>query len=222
MLRLPHLALAALALVPLTAPAIARAQSDTSTVAPPSPPVTEARPLVLVVDPGPVRVSSDRLLRVIRAATRRDVVRITDARAEDSSGTVTIAYEGSGGWLVRFDSRGRSAVRHERIRRPGALDASLSAAVLHVLGDLETAATPARAESIPAPPIPGPTSQEPPSAEPGDRMLVMWVDEILDPFASLPRPAARDVVTYSEVLDPFGPAAPGRAGWSEVIDPWDR
>ena len=222
MLRLPHLALAALAL--LTAPALARAQSEASTVAPSTvAPASEPRPLVLVVDPGPVRVSSDRLLRVIRAATRRDVVRITDARAEGSSGTLTIAYEGSGGWLVRFDSRGRSAVRHERIRRPGALDASLSAAVVHVIGDLETASSaPASAESIPAASTPGPSSPEPAGAEPGDRMLVMWVDEILDPFASLPPPATRDVVTYSEVLDPFGPAAPGRAGWSEVIDPWDR
>lgn len=196
--RLPALALAALALVP----AAAQAQAP-----------EDARPVVVVVDPGRARVSSDRFLRVIAAATGRDVVRITDARAADPAGTLTIAYEGSGGWLVRFDSRGHTAVTHERIR-PGALDASIASAALRVIGDVDAAAA--------GPAIPAPAPLAAPEPTHDDRVLYVWVDEILDPFATLPPPAPRAVVTYSEVLDPFGPATARRAGWTEVIDPWDR
>lgn len=170
----------------------------------------DPRPIVLVVDPGRARMSSDRLLRAIAAATEREVVRITDERARDPIGTLTIAYEAPTRWLVRYESRGRSASAHERIARPGALHATLAAAAARLFAELDAA--------------PATTSAPPPPPRPRDdrTLYVAWADEILDPFAGLPPPPRREVAIYSEVLDPFAPAAARRVVWTEVVDPWDR
>lgn len=178
----------------------------------------DARPIVLVVDPGRARVSSDRLLRVIAAATSRELVRITDDRARDPAGTLTIAYEARGTWLVRFDRQGRSAIAHERVTRPGALDASLAAAARRVIGEVavaERGGAPGRAPAEAARPSPAQARDD------DESLYIAWADEILDPFAGLPPPERREVAIYSEVIDPFAPAAARQSAWSEVLDPWE-
>ncbi|MDQ3034612.1 MAG: hypothetical protein M3Y87_19540 [Myxococcota bacterium] len=187
-------ALFAIAAIAVMLPAAVRAQESPRGV------------IVLVLDRGSARVDGEELGRAIAHAVARDVVRITDDRARDATGTLTIAHDAGTRWHVRFESRGRSASVVERVR-PRALDAMLADASLRVLTDVESA-------------------PEPVTAGPGragyDRslMYVVWTDEILDPFVDAPSPPRRELAIFSEVIDPFAPAASRRGPFAEVLDPW--
>jgi hypothetical protein len=186
-----------------------------------SPPVAaNARgPVVMVLDPGRARIGADRLLRAVAREVGRDVIRITDDRARDASGTLTIAYEGANRWLVRYDSRGLAAVTRERVARPAMLQGAIARASAQVIFQLE----PPPAPAAPVTAASTGATVPPPRPERDDMSLyVAWADEILDPFAGLPPPPRREMAIYSEVIDPFAPPAARRAGWTEVLDPWTR
>lgn len=168
----------------------------------------EARPLVLVVDSGRARVNPERLLRTVGGTLGRAVVRITDPSASSASGTLTLAHESRGRWLVRFDTTGGSASTLAEIARPGLYDVTLAQAARRVIAEVEAQGAAA----------PAPTASAPSSAS--DRFYVRWADEILDPFADVPPPPRRELAIASEVLDPFAPVAARRVAFSEVLDPW--
>src|SRR5688572_17927311 len=75
-------------------------------------------PIVLVLDTGDARVSGERIRQALAENLGRDVLRIVDERAGSAAGVLTVAYEGSRRWLVRFDASGASASRRERVLRP--------------------------------------------------------------------------------------------------------
>jgi hypothetical protein len=180
------------------------AQAQDVPVAPAAP-----RVIVLVVDPGRVRMSSERLGRALSRTLLRDVVRITDDRARDAAGTLTIAHDSGQRWHVRFESRGRAATVVQRVTRPGAIDLILAEAARRAVDDVE-----ARREPASAPARPG--------RDAAASMYLAWADEILDPFADMPPPPRREMAIFSEVIDPFAPAASRHRTFTEVLDPWGR
>lgn len=161
---------------------------------------------MLVVDPGPVRMSSARLARTLSRTLLRDVVRITDERARDAVGTLTIAHDAGVRWHVRFESRGRGATIVQRVTRPGAIDLLLADAARRAIADVESPREPSSAPARPH--------------DPASSVYLVWADEILDPFADVPPPPRREMAIFSEVIDPFAPAASRHRQFTEVLDPW--
>lgn len=195
--------------VPAAAQDTRRAASTAST----------ARAVVLVVDPGHARINPERLLRTLSSTLGRDLVRITDARAGDAAGTLTLAHESRGRWLVRFDATGGSASALAEIARPGLYDVTLAETARRVVAEVEAAVSAVSAVSAPAASSPAAPRAQAPH---GDRMYIGWADEILDPFADLPPPPRRELAIATEVIDPFAPIAARHTTFSEVLDPWGR
>ena len=120
-------------------------------------------------------------------------------RATGAAGTLTVAAGTGRRWLVRYDAGGHHATRTRVVERPALLSSGIVELAQLVVAELEVS----------------------PRADPAEFAYLLWDDEILDPFAGLPRPPRREVAIVSEVLDPFAPAAlRHRDPWAEVIDPW--
>jgi hypothetical protein len=171
-------------------------------------------PIVLVVDPGPLRIVPDRMVRAVSTALARDVVRVTDPRASAAAGTLTVAYRGRQTWLVRYDDgHGHVATAEVSVPRPGRLSATIARAATPLVADVEGGAAGLGAPSA------TPTARE------ADEPTSMWLasaSEILDPFVGLPRPTTGTwhlAGYYSEVIDPFAPPGTVRS-MPEVLDPW--
>lgn len=165
----------------------------------------EARLLVVVVDPGPVSLNQSRLHQAIRAATTRTVIRMTDERAPNADGRLTIAYSRPDRWVLRYEAHGQVAWTSDRIRSSRALRGRLAELSQSVVQRVD-ASTPVSRDTW------------------NDDLILALQNEILDPFQDLPESTYQPVtVLWSEVVDPFvdGPsrAEPGRV-WSEVLDPW--
>ena len=166
----------------------------------------QRRPLVvLVVDPGPVRVNIASLGHAIEGALERPVVRMTDDRAQSATGRLTIGFSSPNRWVLRYESEGQVGWVRDRIIRPGLLRRRLAELSRDLVQRVETAGA------------------ERPS-DWGDDVVIALRDEILDPFDDTPPPQARPIsVLWSEVVDPFRdepPRAHVRQVWSEVLDPW--
>lgn len=189
--------------VVLAVPTIAQAQASSLGV-----PARGA--VVLVVDPGSARISTERLSRTVASALVREVVRITDERARDAVGTLTIAHATGARWHVRFESRGRASTLVETISRAGTLDESLADASRRVVAELESMPDPAIVVA----------QRRARAATDGSSLYLVWTDEILDPFADVPSPPRREMAIFGEVIDPFAPAASRRGPFTEVLDPW--
>lgn len=183
-----------------------------------------ARPLVVVVDPGPARINAERLRRTLEATLRREVVRITDERANDAAGTLTLARASEARWLVRFEgarssSSAATASTFAEISRPGLYDVVLAGAARRVVDEAE-AATP-QPPSAAAQPSPSDAEDRARVAASAGEYTIGWADEILDPFENLPPLPRREIASATEVIDPFAPLTARRA-FSEVLDPWGQ
>lgn len=195
----PMRAVVSVLLVVLAMPSLAHAQAM-ALGAP------ERGTLVLVVDSGQARVAADRLARSISSALLREVVRITDERARDAVGTLTIAHDAGARWQVRFESRGRSATLVATVARGTSVDDSLADASRRVVVEVES--------------MPDPALLAAQRRATSNSRSALWADEILDPFPDAPRPPRREMAIFSEVIDPFAPAASRRRPFTEVLDPW--
>jgi hypothetical protein len=198
------------ALVVLGSPAAAFAQPSSTTEAHES----EARPVVLVIDPGPLRISAERLSRAVSRALARDIVRLTDPRASGALHVLTIAYDAERRWYVRLDAQGKTVTMIERAVPPGAIDSHLADTCRRAMMELETTQD-----------APAALPVTPPSSDPIRGMAqrsgyFVWAQEILDPFVDVPRPTRHEIAIFSEVIDPFAPAAARRSAFTEVLDPW--
>lgn len=165
------------------------------------------RIVVLVVDAGSARLNTDQLGRAIAGAIDRTVVRLTDERAEQASGRLTIAYSTPDRWVLRYEAQGQVAWVSDRISRPGALRSRLVQLSRELV---------ARIDASPA--------QQRRRAWIED-VVVALQNELVDPFTDLGRPSRpRPIsVLWSEVIDPFHgdpPRAQVTQIWSEVLDPW--
>lgn len=174
------------------APTLAEAQDD-------------ARLLVVVVDPGPVSLNQRRLHQAIRAATTRTVIRMTDERAPNADGRLTIAYSRPDRWVLRYEAHGQVAWTSDRIRSTRALRGRLAELSQNVVQRVDS------------------SNRSDRDAWNNDLILALQ-NEILDPFEDLPEATYQPItVLWSEVVDPFDDhptrAEAGRV-WSEVLDPW--
>lgn len=166
--------------------------------------------LVLIVDPGPTRLNQTALRRSIGGAVDRTVIRMTDERAPEASGRLTIAYSRPDRWVLRYEAHGQVAWVSDRIPRPGTLRSRLSELSRDVIQRVEGSPAARRREAW------------------NDDLILALQNEIVDPFADdPPRRREREPVTvlWSEVVDPFRDQPPrAEAGevWSEVLDPWAR
>lgn len=171
--------------------------------------------MVVIVDPGPVRLNQTSLLRAIGAEVERTIVRMTDERAPEAAGRLTIAFSRPDRWVLRYESGGQVAWVSDNIRRPGELRARLASLSRDVVGRVDGAR-------------PGAARPTPPRARGtwNDDVILALQNEILDPFEDEPRHrSARRPITvlWSEVVDPFNDRSPrATVGevWSEVLDPW--
>lgn len=200
--------------VVLGSPAAAFAQAPSTSEPAPEAPPSERGPVVLVVDPGPLRISTDRLSRAISRVLVRDIVRLTDPRASDALHRLTIAYDAARRWYVRLEARGNTVTMIEQAVPPGAIDSHLADACRRAMMELETAHE-APVTQPTAPPSDSARDAFPPSSWSGS---FVWAQEILDPFVDMPR--RREVAVFSEVIDPFAPTATRRSPFTEVLDPW--
>lgn len=167
----------------------------------------DSRVLVLIVDPGSVRMNVESLGQAIQGALERPVVRMTDERAPSARGRLSIAFSSPNRWVLRYEAEGQVAWVSDQITRPGALRSRLVELSRNLVSQVE-----------------GSGEAERHHAWTEDVILALQ-DEILDPFAdSPPAPRARPIsVLWSEVVDPFHddpPRAAVREVWSEVLDPW--
>lgn len=166
---------------------------------------SERGPIVLMIDPGPLRISADRLGHAIAHVLARDVVRLVDPRAREARHVLAIAYDTERRWHVRLESGGKSITMIENAVPPGAIDDRLADAcrrAMSAMRELE------RTEELPV-------------EVPVDRVWNVFsrsrAQEILDPFVDVPH---REVAILSEVIDPFAPVAARRSVLTEVLDPW--
>lgn len=197
--------LALLALLSVAAPAGAHAQDV----------------MVVVVDSGETTVNQARLIRAIERATRRDVVRMTDERAPQARGRLSIAYERPSRWVLRYEAGGQVAWVADRITNPRELRERLVALSVSVVTVIDGAPN-----AIQPPPQPEPAQRaERRRGSWDDDIILALRDELVDPFAE-DAPTGRErpyALLWSEVVDPFatpGSRRQGRQVWSEVIDPW--
>jgi hypothetical protein len=194
----------------------------------------QERLILLVVDPGSARVNLDALNRAIEGALARPVVRMSDERAQEAQGRLTIAFSNPNRWVLRYESEGQVAWVTDRILRPGELRARLSTLSRQLVDSVEGDAPPpqpqaqaqTQTQAQSQTQVATPTNPRRPGSRRDwtDDIILALQDEIVDPFASVPRPRQRPVsVLWSEVIDPFDdmpPRAQNRAVWSEVLDPW--
>lgn len=165
------------------------------------------RVLVLVVDPGSIRINIESLGHAIEGALSRPVVRMTDERAPRAAGRLSIAFSSPNRWVLRYEAEGQVAWVSDRITHPGSLRSRLVELSRSLVSQVETSEGAERHHSW------------------SDDVILALQDEILDPFGDSP-PAARPrpiSVLWSEVVDPFRedpPRAQVREVWSEVLDPW--
>lgn len=161
----------------------------------------QSEPVVLVLDAGADWLDADAVGRVIASAIDRPIVRLTDARAPQASGQLSIAYTTPDQWVLRYESRGEVVWASERIARSESPEHRIAALTRSLLEEVARR----------------------PDVGSGDYTLPT---EILDPFADDPRPRPPSALDtrFSEVLDPFeeNPRRVRQArSWSEVLDPWD-
>lgn len=177
-------------------------------------PVETRRPIVAVIETGPLRVEPDRLRRALAARLGREVLRITDLHARDPAGTLMIVYRRMGRWWVRFEADGRSAERHERVLRPGLLAASLGAVALRLIAEVQTADE-APATSAPEPaPAPGAAMASGPAPALGSAMAWGPAPAPGSAMASGPAPVPHALLQRGS-LDPY------RFAWDEgIVDPF--
>lgn len=180
----------------------------------------QERMVVLVIDPGQARVNLDALTRAIEGALdHQTVVRMTDERAPQAEGRLTIAFSNPNRWVLRYEAEGQVAWVSDRITRPGELRARLADLSRQLVASVE--GTSGQVDDEPPPVRQTQTQRRRAWTE--DIILALQ-DEIVDPFENMPRPRSRPVsVLWSEVVDPFQdspPRAHAREVWSEVLDPW--
>ncbi|HJL17770.1 MAG TPA: hypothetical protein RMH99_19045 [Sandaracinaceae bacterium LLY-WYZ-13_1] len=191
-----RLALATAIIATLAAPGGAEAQDE------------DERLLVVVVDPGPTRINQDRLRRAIGESTERTVLRMTDDRARQAEGRLSIAFSRPDRWVLRYEAGGQVAWVSDRIRNPRALRGRLAELSGEVIARVDQTGRAARRRAW------------------DDDVILALQNEIVDPFADDPPPDEdREPVTvlWSEVVDPFvdrTPRADVREVWTEVLDPW--
>lgn len=166
----------------------------------------EGRLLVVVVDPGPVSLNQRRLHQAIHTATERTVIRMTDERAPQADGRLTIAYSRPDRWVLRYEAHGQVAWTSDRIRSSRELRDRLAELSQNVVQRVDGSAAAADRDAW------------------NNDLILALQNEILDPFADLPEMTHRPItVLWSEVVDPFT-ESPARADsgrvWSEVLDPW--
>ncbi len=179
--------------------------------------------IVIVIDPGPIRVNIDQLTRAIQTSLARPVVRMTDERAQEAEGRLSIAYSHPFRWVLRYEARGTVGWVSDRINRAGELRSRLSQLtqdlVVRVEGEPNAVAT---NRQVPVPQSPARHTAR--RSDWTDDVILALQDEIVDPFANEPRRRSRPIsILWSEVVDPFrdSPArAPVTEVWSEVLDPW--
>jgi hypothetical protein len=168
-------------------------------------------PIVLIVDPGELRVNVPQLSTAIQTAVGRPLVRMTDDEARSAQGRLTIAYQSPDRWVLRYEAAGSVAWVTDRIRRPGELRTRLASLSHDLVASVDTPA------------------QRAPSRSSGanwddDAVILALQNEIVDPFEGEPvRPPRPVSVLWSEVVDPFvdrPSRAPIAEVWSEVLDPW--
>jgi hypothetical protein len=187
----------------------------------------QERMVVLVIDPGQARVNLDALSRAIEGALERQtVVRMSDERAPQAEGRLTIAFSNPNRWVLRYEADGNVAWVTDRIQRPGELRSRLASLSRALVASIEEGAEPPQPQDVSQPRQP----QQPQAPRRGRRawtedIILALQDEIVDPFAELPaRSRSRPVsVLWSEVVDPFEDEptrAHAREVWSEVLDPW--
>lgn len=165
------------------------------------------RVVVLIVDPGSMRLNVDSLGRAIEGALERPVVRMTDERAQTAGGRLSIAFSNPNRWVLRYEAEGQVAWVTDRITHPGTLRARLVELSRDLVSHVETTGTVERRRAW------------------TEDVILALQNEIVDPFANEPAPPrARPVsVLWSEVVDPFqndAPRAQVQEVWSEVLDPW--
>lgn len=167
------------------------------------------RAVVLVVDAGAARINVDQLGRAIQTAIERPVVRMTDERAQQAEGRLTIAFSNPNRWVLRYESRGQVAWVSDRIARPGDLRDRLASLTQDLVARVDRGSSAAPRHER------GSWSED---------VILALQNEIVDPFENdPPRVRARPIsVLWSEVVDPFRDAPRVRVGevWSEVLDPW--
>ena len=163
-------------------------------------------PMVVTVDPGPTRVNQRRLLEAVERTTEREVIRLTDERAPEASGRLTIAFSPPDRWVLRYEAHGQVGWTSDRIRDPRAIRDRLAELSRSVVQHVETSEPVRRRRAW------------------DDDLIVALQNELVDPFANEPRREYRPIpILWSEVVDPFAerpPRADTRHVWSEVLDPW--
>lgn len=162
------------------------------------------KPVVLVLDVGRVRLRGERLQGVLSTRLERDVVRVTDERAHDAAGTLTIAHDAGRHWLLQYQSRGRVETAEARVAQAGALMVVLAELAANLVDRLETGGNESGRSTT--------TNR--------DQFYTIWADEILDPYAGLPVRAVVAPVVVADLLDPFTVTTAGRVRFTEVLDPW--
>jgi hypothetical protein len=175
--------------------------------------VQAQEPVVLIIDPGELRVNVSQLSGAIQQALGRPLVRMTDDAARTARGRLTIAYQNPNRWVLRYEAAGSVAWVTDRINRPGELRSRLASLSHDLVAQVER---PAQRT--------GPSRSGGGGGWDDDSVILALQNEIVDPFAGEPaRPPRPVTVLWSEVVDPFvdRPArAPIAEVWSEVLDPW--